>query len=154
MGENLFKIANKMINNSKLCRLLKYQDANPLDKEAHPEVNGVELLNKQILLVPKYPEDGIEYSKVLIVFDNFTVNPANTDFKLVRIRFDVVCPFTEWIVNEANLRPYLIMEEIDKMFNQTKLNGIGNLQFNTATPLILSPQVGGYSMFYSINEFN
>ena len=30
MGENLFKIANKLITNSRLCRLLKYQDENSL----------------------------------------------------------------------------------------------------------------------------
>jgi hypothetical protein len=33
MGENLFKIVHKLIHNQTLCRLLKYQDANPLDEE-------------------------------------------------------------------------------------------------------------------------
>ena len=117
MGENLFKIANRLITNQKLCRLLKYQDPDPLvEDRKHPEVKGIDLLHKQIVLIPKYPEDGIEYSYVLAVFDNFTINPNNPDFKLTRIRFDVVCPYTEWIINENSLRPYLIMEEIDKLF--------------------------------------
>lgn len=154
MGENLFKIINKLISNQKLCRLLKYQDPNPLDEDEHEDVNGTELLHKQVVLIPKYPEDGIEYSYVLAVFQNFSINPANPDFKTTRIRFDVVCPYTEWIINESSLRPYLIMEEIDKMFNQAKLSGIGNLQFVNAVPLTLSPQIGGYSLFYQINEFN
>lgn len=154
MGENLFKIANKLVNNQKLCRLLKYQDPNPLDKESHEDVHGVDLLHKQILILPKFPEDGIECSFVLAVFDNFTINPSNPDFKLTRIRFDVVCPYTEWVVNESSLRPYLIMEEIDTMFNQAKLSGIGHLQFTHSTPLVLSPQLAGYSMYYQINEFN
>jgi hypothetical protein len=38
------------------------------------------------------------------------------------------------------------MEEIDKMFNKTKLKGIGNLQFQRADNLTLSPWIGGYSM--------
>ena len=155
MGENLFKIANRLITNQDLCRLLKYQDPDPLVKdEKHPDVNGIDLLHKQIVLIPKYPEDGIEYSYVLAVFDNFTINPNNPDFKLTRIRFDVVCPYTEWIINENTLRPYLIMAEIDDMFNQAKLSGIGNLQFIHSTPLVLSPQLAGYSMYYQINEFN
>lgn len=154
MGENLFKVTNKLVTNQRLCRLLKYQDPDPLDEEKHENVNGVDLLHKQIVLIPKYPEDGIEYSWVLAIFDNYTINPSNPDFKLTRIRFDIVCPYTEWIINENNLRPYLIMEEIDKMFNQAKLSGIGNLQFTHSTPLVLSPQVGGYSMYYQINEFN
>ena len=154
MGENLFRVTEKLINNQTLCRLLKYQDPDALDETKHEKVNGVDLLHKQIVLIPKYPEDGIEYSWVLVVFDNFIINPSNPDFKLARIRFDVVCPYTEWVINANNLRPYLIMEQIDKMFNQAKLSGLGNLQFTHSTPLVLSPQVGGYSMYYQINEFN
>ena len=154
MGENLFKIANKLVTNQRLCRLLKYQEPDPFNVEKYKDVNGVDLLHKQIIIVPKFPEEGIECSFVMAVFDNFTINPSNADFKLTRIRFDVVCPYTEWVINENSLRPYLIMEEIDKMFNQAKLSGIGNLQFTHATPLVLSPQIGGYSMYYQINEFN
>jgi len=32
--------------------------------------------------------------------------------------------------------------------------GIGTLQFERATPLVLTPWIGGYSMYYKINEFN
>ena len=154
MGENLFRIANKLVNNQTLCRLLKYQDMDPLNPEAHEDVNGVDLLHKQIVLLPKYPEDGIEYSYVAAFYHNFSLNPVNPDFKLTKIRFDVVGPYTEWIINEGSLRPYIIMEEIDNMFNQAKLGGIGNLQFVEAKPLTLSPQMGGYSLIYYINEFN
>ena len=40
------------------------------------------------------------------------------------------------------------------MFNQTKMGGIGNLQFSTCDTLVLSPHLGGFSMYYTINEFN
>ena len=33
MGDNLFKILNKLVSNKNLCRLLKYQNSNPLNKE-------------------------------------------------------------------------------------------------------------------------
>lgn len=155
MGDTLFRIASKLIDNQKICRLLKYQDADPLDKDKHPDdVNGIDLLHESIIIIPKFPEDGIEHSFIIAVFDNFTINPSNPDFKLTRIRFDVVCPYTEWIINEGSLRPYLIMQEIDSIFNQSKLSGLGSLQFTHATPLVLSPQLGGYSMYYQINEFN
>lgn len=154
MGENLFKVANKIVNNQKLCRLLKYQDLDPLDTEKHSDVNGFDLLHKQIILVPKYPEDEIEHSYIMAVFSGFSINPMNPDFKTTQIRFDIVCPYSEWIINDSSLRPYLIMEEIDKMFNQAKLNGIGNLQFVSSDLLTLSPQLGGYTLRYQINEFN
>ena len=153
MGINLFKILNKLCHNQKLCRLLKYQSPNPFSEE-FKDVDGSELLTKQILYVPKYPEDEVESSYVMAVFNNFIINPTNPDFKLTTIRFEVVCPYTEWIIDEGNLRPYLLMQEIDDMFNQAKLSGLGNLQFVKCEPLTLSPQMGGYSMVYQINEFN
>ena len=93
-------------------------------------------------------------SYITAIFDDFVVNQINPDFKVSTIRFDIACPYDEWILDEQSLRPYLIMEEIDKMFNQGKLAGIGNLQFYRADNLTLSPWIGGYSMKYKINEFN
>lgn len=154
MGENLFKVLDKLVNNQTICRLLKYQTTNPLSKEL-PDVDGIDLLNKQLIIVPKIPEnDDIECSFIIVVFDKYIVNPSNDDFKLSTLRFEVVCPYEEWLVDEGNLRPYLLMQEIDGMFNQAKLSGIGKLQFSHCVPLTLSPQMGGYTLYYTINEFN
>lgn len=154
MGENLFRIVNKLVDNKRVCRLLKYQDTTPFAQDK-PDIEGTDLLHKQIIIVPRIPENGIECSFIIVVFDQFTINPANPDFKVCRIRFDIVCPYSEWVVNDADsLRPYLLMQEIDTMFNQKELNGLGTLQFTHSTPLVLSPQMGGYSMYYQINEFN
>lgn len=154
MGENLFKVLDKLVNNQTICRLLKYQTTNPLSKEL-PDVDGIDLLNKQLIIVPKIPEnDDIECSFIIVVFDKYIVNPSNDDFKLSTLRFEVVCPYEEWLIDEDNLRPYLLMQEIDGMFNQAKLSGIGKLQFSHCVPLTLSPQMGGYTLYYTINEFN
>lgn len=154
MGENLFRILNKIITNQRICRLLKYQNEDPFSEDLE-DVNGLDLIHKQICVIPKIPEtDGTEMSFINIVFDKFVVNSNNPDFKISTVRFDVICPFNEWIVNNSNLRPYLIMQELDAMFNQAKMSGIGNLQFVSSETLVLSPHLGGYSMLYSINEFN
>ena len=161
MGENTFLIANKIMQNQKICRLLKYptrdpfKEIDPYTNKSQPDVNGEDLIHKQILIVPKVFDDSTEkMSYVISVFDDFTVNLLNPEFKISTIRFDIACPYDEWILNDRSLRPYLIMEEIDKMFNQVKLKGIGNLQFYRADNLTLSPWIGGYSMKYKINEFN
>ena len=161
MGENTFLIANKLMQNQKICRLLKYptkdpfKEKDPITGKDQPNVDGLELINKQILIVPKVFDDSTEkMSYIISVFDDFSVNILNPEFKYSTIRFDIACPYDEWILNARSLRPYLIMEEIDKMFNQTKLKGIGNLQFLHANNLTLSPWIGGYSMKYRINEFN
>ena len=154
MGDNTFKILNKLVNNQRICRLLKYQVRDPFS-DKYEDVDGVDLLNKQILAVPKVFDASTEkMSYIVAVFDNFVVNQFNPDFKISTVRFDIACPYDEWLLDENSLRPYLIMQEIDNMFNQGKLAGIGNLQFHRADMLTLSPQLGGFSMEYKINEFN
>ena len=154
MGDNTFKILNKLVSNQQICRLLKYQVRDPFS-DKYEDVDGIDLLNKQILAVPKVFDASTEkMSYIVAVFDNFVVNQSNPDFKISTVRFDIACPYDEWLLNENSLRPYLIMQEIDSMFNQGKLAGIGNLQFHRANMLTLTPQMGGFSMEYKINEFN
>ena len=155
MGMNAFKIANKIMQNQNICRLLKYQVRDPFDKEKYADVDGADLINKQILIVPKIYDDSIEkMSYITAIFDDFVVNQINPEFKITTIRFDIACPYDEWLLNDKSLRPYLIMQEIDGIFNESKLAGIGTLQFYRADNLTLSPWIGGYSMKYKINEFN
>lgn len=197
MGENMFKIAVKILNNQNICRLLKYQVRDPFDTVKYEDVNGMDLLHKQILIVPKIYDDSVEkMSYITVLFNDFIVNQINPEFKVSTIRFDIACPYDEWVisgwkempqydssnddkktpeqierekekieqeqkkietwnrVNGRSLRPFLIMQELDKMFNEAQINGIGTLQFVRASALTLSPQIGGYSMWYQIHEFN
>lgn len=154
LGDNLFIIANKLKSNPILCRLLYYSDKDPLSPN-HPDVDGQSLLGKNIRLVPLILDSNMELeSYVIAIMDDFRLNERNPDFKINSIRFDVVCPYSKWEVDEASLRPFLIMQEIDEMFNEGKLAGIGNLTFQGARRLVLSPQLGGYSMEYFSDEFN
>lgn len=154
MGKNTYKIIEKLTNNQRVCRLLKYQTRNPFDPNL-PDVDGVELLNKQLCIVPKIYDGSTEkMSYIVAVFDNFVINSLNRDYKISTVRFDIACPYDEWALDDQSLRPYLLMQEIDNMFNQKSMAGIGNLAFYRADALTLSPQIGGYSMEYKIYEFN
>ena len=161
MGLNTFKIANKLMTNQRICRLLKYQtrnpfiDTDPVTKKSQPDVDGADLINRQLLIVPKVFDDSTEkMSYIISGFDDFVVNQMNPEFKTSTVRFDIACPYDEWMLDDKSLRPYLIMQEIDIMFNEQQLAGIGTLQFWRADTLTLSPWIGGYSMKYKINEFN
>ena len=143
------------MQNQNICRLLKYQVRDPLDKTKHPDVDGADLINKQILIVPKIFDDDTEKtSYITAIFDNFVVTMGNTEFKIATIRFDIACPYEEWLLDGHTLRPYAIMQEIDTMFNESKMAGIGKVHFYSAMPLTLTPWIGGYSMYYKVHEFN
>lgn len=155
MGMNAFNMANKLMQNQQLCRLLKYQVRDPFDTEKYENVDGVLLLNKQIMITPKIWDESTEKtSYVIVLFNSFITNLINPDFKVDTIGIDVACPYDEWVLNGSSLRPYLMMEEIDNMFNGAEMAGIGTLEFVRADRNVFTPQIGGYTMQYKINEFN
>ena len=155
MGMNAFNMANKLMQNQQLCRLLKYQVRDPFDTEKYDNVDGVLLLNKQIMITPKIWDESTEKtSYVIVLFNSFVTNLINPDFKVDTIGIDVACPYDEWVLNGSSLRPYLMMEEIDNMFNGAEIAGIGTLEFVRADRNVFTPQIGGYTMQYKINEFN
>ena len=155
MGTNAFKIANKLMQDQDICRLLKYQVRDPFDTEKYENVDGVLLLNKQIMITPKIWDESTEKTSYIVaLFNTFTTNIINPDYKIDTISFDVACPYDEWILDGQSLRPYLIMERIDQLFNGAEMAGIGTLQFVRADRNVFTPLIGGYTMQYSINEFN
>lgn len=155
MGTNAFNIANKLMQDQQICRLLKYQTRDALDPKVHEDVDGVTLLNKEIMITPKIWDESTEKTSYIVaLFDTFVTNVMNKDFKLATISFDIACPYDEWVLNGASLRPYLLMERVDQLFNGAQMAGIGTLQFVRADRNVFTSQIGGYTMRYSINEFN
>lgn len=155
MGTNAFNMANKILSNQRICRLLKYQVRDPFDEEKYEDVDGILLLNKQIMITPKIWDESTEKtSYIVVLFNSFTTNPLNSDYKVDTISVDIACPYDEWVLNGQSLRPYLLMEEIDKTFNGAQMAGIGTLKFVRADRNVFTQQIGGYTMQYSINEFN
>lgn len=155
MGEDIYKMIEKILSNQKILKLLKYTDSDPLK---HPDLTQDEIdemLHKNVLIVPKIPDDTDEKTCYLVVILNtYDVAPSNQDFKSATVRFDVICPMDRWIINAKTLRPYLIMSEIDTMFNEKAIAGIGNLSFDRVRPLTVSSLLAGYSMIYGHYEFN
>ena len=155
MGEDIFKIVNKIQTNQKLLKLLKFTDSDPLKHKDLSQDEIDEMLHKNLLIIPKLPdEDQDKNCYIVVILDKYVVDPVNPDFKSVVIRFDVICPLDKWVINSSTLRPYLILNELDKMFNEQKLAGIGNLSFINADRLVVSPYLGGYTVNYGHFEFN
>ena len=99
------------------------------------------------MITPKIWDESTEKTSYIVaLFNTFITNMINKDFKISTIGIDVACPYDEWVLDENSLRPYLIMEEIDKMFNGASLAGIGTLEFVRADRNVFTSQIGGYTM--------
>lgn len=158
-------IVSYFLKNDRLKRLLWYGSSDALvsgldykdSGEKHilgkgwrdlTEEESLSMFGQQIKIVPKLKVDKPEWSYVVISFDNFTPNMTNPEFRDNIVSFDIVCHFDQWNLGDFQLRPYKIASEIDTMFNNKRLTGIGTLQFLGANQIVLSDEFAGLTLMY------
>ena len=149
MEKDLRLISNMMLKNPRLKRLLYYNSPDCLDRPDISDDQAVEMFGKNIKIVPKLYVDGSVLSYIIINFDNFTTNATNPEFRDNVIEFDIICHFDQWKLKDFQLRPYRIAAEIDSMFNEKHLSGIGKLEFLGANQIILTDEYAGLCLMYT-----
>lgn len=145
--KDLAIISEWMLKNKNLCKMLYYTDRDALDKPALTEEQKIRMINNQIKIVPKVYVDGTVLNYVVISFDTFTPS-ANPQFRDNIITFDVICHFDQWHLHDFQLRPYRIAAEIDSMFDNQHLTGIGELHFVGASQIILNDEFAGLTLMF------
>ena len=141
-------IVNQMLKDDRLKKLLYYTTPDCLNKSNLTEEQSLSLFGKNIKLVPKLQVDGEVLNYIIISFDNFIPNASNTEFRDNIICFDIVCHFDQWNLKDFQLRPYRIAAEIDTLFNNRHLTGIGLLEFIGANQIVLTSEFAGLSLMF------
>ena len=149
MEKDMHLIANMMLRNPRIRKLLHYTTSDCLTKDAVSDDDALALIGKNIKMVPKLTIDNSVLTYVIISFDNFIPNATNPEFRNNIIEFDIICHFDQWTLKDFQLRPYKIAAEIDSMFNEKHLTGIGVLQFVGAEQMILTDEYAGMCIRYA-----
>ena len=140
----------------KLKRLLVINTPNCLDEtqvQFQETINRIGLHdlkeNKYLRTVPKlaFGEHEAVKSYILLEFDDF-VPTENPHYRDCTITFSIICHLDYWELEDYKLRPYQIAGYIDGLLNETKLTGIGTLQFMGASELVLNEYLGGMMIRY------
>ena len=103
-----------------------------------------------IKLAPKIamPEQEIVKSYIIISFDNFSTNAENPQYRDCTIHFDIICHTDYWTMDNYQIRPLKIAGYIDGILNESKLTGIGTLNFIGCNELVLDEVLSGYTLSY------
>lgn len=141
-------ITASIIKNERLKKLLYYTTSDALDRPKLTREQTRQVLQENIKTIPKIQVDNQELNYVIVSFDNFLPNATNPEFRDNTISFDIVCHFDQWKLQDYQLRPYRIAAELDTMFNNKRLTGIGKLEFSSATQIILTDEFAGISLTY------
>ena len=153
LGTNLLKIATKLISNQRLLRLLKYTDNNPFDNNKE-DVEPKNILHKNIRVVPlvNEKEDNTE-STIVLVYGAGTVQD-NAEFKHLSLSVLVYVPLSEWTLNDINLRPFLIMSEIEKELKGKRVESLGTITYGGFELELVTDIMSCYKMEFSIDVFD
>ena len=147
--KDMHLISNMLLKNSRLKKLLYYTTSDCLSKSELTEDQSIELFGKNISLVPKIKVDSNILNYIIIRFDEFTPNSLNTEFRDNIVEFDIICHVDQWSLKDFQLRPYRIAAEIDSMFNEKHLTGIGVLNFVGAKQININDENMGLCLIYA-----
>ena len=143
-------IVDMIMKNDRLKKMLYYTTKDCLSKRDLNEDETINLFGQQIKTVPKLIVDGSVLNYIIISFDNFISNQTNPEFRDNIIEFDIICHFDQWQLNDFELRPYRIAAEIDSMFNNKRLTGLGDIEFLGANQMILTDEYAGICLMYRV----
>jgi hypothetical protein len=146
--KDLSIITDWMLKNKRLKKLLYYTTNDAMDRPPLTQEESVSLIGNNIKIVPKLYIDEPVLNYIIIGFDNFTLNATNPEFRNNIISFEIVCHLNQWQLQDFKLRPYRIAAEIDTMFNNKHLTGIGELQFLGANQILLNDEFAGLNLMY------
>lgn len=154
LGENLFRIATRLLENKNLCKYLKYTNDNPLNNpDIEDPINTI--LHKNIKIVPMVSvEEFNTESTIVLVYDEAIVNEDNTEFNDVELDVLVYVPLREWQINSLNLRPFLIMSEIEKSLEGKRVEGLGLLKYIGFNLHLLDDNLSCYRMRFTFDVFH
>lgn len=137
-----------ILKNDNLKKLLYYTSQDCLGKPPLTEDQSLTLFGKNIKIVPKMYVDSEVLNYLFIFFDNFVPNATNPEFRNNLIEFDIVCHVDQWHMKDFQLRPFRIAAELDSMFNDKHLTGIGTLQFLGANQITITDEFIGICLYY------
>ena len=147
--KDLSIITKEMFKSSRLQKLLYYETADALKKPNLTDEQALSLFGKNVKIVPKLSVDGKYMNYIIISFDNFTPNGSNPEFRDNIVEFDIICHFDQWTMSDFQLRPYRIAAEIDSLFDEKHLTGIGTLNFLGCNQIVLTDEFAGLCLMYS-----
>ncbi|MFB5759102.1 hypothetical protein [Paenibacillus medicaginis] len=152
LNDYVFNTLQALIGNQNLCKLLKYNNTDPLSQ---PDIEDASvLIMDKIYPMPNIPGTQAEESSLLnIIFDNFKLSSDNKGTKDGTLVINIIVHNNLWLMN-GRLRPFSILAELDKTFNDKRIVGIKKMQFDRGRYYFINEKFSGYQVIYQVVSTN
>ena len=154
LGINLQKIVKRLLANQDLLKLLYYTDKDPLSGTDLTEKQiKDEIFHKLVKIIPRVgPKETATSIISLRVVRGSTIS-ENAEFRHLSLGIEVFVPLTQWVIKSDNLRPFLIMGEIQKSLCGKNINGLGKISGGDFSLNFLTDEISCYEMIFDITDY-
>ena len=156
LGPNLRKIVTRLMANQNLLKLLYYTDKDPLSQpDISQEVIQKEIFDKLLKITPRISPREIEGSNSLIAVRFIRgTETSNGEFRDVSLTIESFVPLTQWIIKDENLRPFMIMGEIENSLKGKTVNGLGKIHGGDFQLSFLTEEISCYQQDFLITTYD
>jgi hypothetical protein len=146
------EILNILITSDNLTKLLYYTSEDAVDQPSLTQKQKESLLYDKIFphrFIPEISDEATSYLN--IGFGRFRQTSNNPEFQVGTIKFFISSHISLW-KTYYGLRPICILNEIKKLFEDTKL-GMGDLKITDSDEYWISNKFGGYYLYFEVMDF-
>lgn len=152
VSKNFKIIAERMVEDDDLVRLLIDNREECLEEDEKIVIENQQkkdALKHNITLVPVIDKSKEDDTRIVMGIKDI----INDDAKYIyTLDFDVVVNVDNWKLTNYNLRPLALINEIDNLFTDTKMCGIGAAKFIGVESIKVNERLGGFRAHYLIED--
>jgi hypothetical protein len=154
LSSSLKEISSRLLADQTLCKLLFYNDMDPL---SHPDLTADQrkkMLGQEVRFIPKVGPQETTKSKIVMVLPNGEKDPQNNEIIQLPVHLFVYTPFTDWIIEGDELRIFFIMSRIEELLDGKDIKGIGKLKSTGFEMALMTDELCSYRMEFITNVFS
>jgi len=148
----LKNIVGRLLTNQTLCKLLYYQDKDPLGQT---DISNTKvLLNEEVRVIPRVGPQENTKSKIVLIWTHGQKNPINNEIADLILRIYVYTPFDQWVIEGDELRIFLILSEIENTLQGKDVYGLGRLMAPGFDLDMTTDEVCAYRMEFKVDVYS
>lgn len=142
---------NMIIGSEDIMKAIVYNERDFLDKDSIE--NPEDYIFKQVMPYRFVPDTTDEKKTfITMTFDDY--RPVNNVFKTGNVIFHVFTHQDLFRTDYGMLRVDFLISKVDELFNETRLGGIGKMQFLKMGSLAVNDKYHGSYIAFKMYEYN
>lgn len=150
----LKEISSRLLADQTLCKLLFYNDTNPLSHADLTADQRKQMLGKEVRFIPKVGPQETTKSKIAMALPGGEKDPVNKEIIQLPIQLFIYTPFSDWVIEGDDLRIFFIMSRVEELLDGKDIKGIGKLQSTGFDMVLTTDELCGYRMEFITDVFS